>query len=86
MELVPIGLNDVALRCAKRLSGTMYSGQWVEGVRSGYGCELTGDGDLYVGQWHNDSMHGYVSMHRLPRLSSLVSTLVSLVSHFPPSC
>jgi hypothetical protein len=49
-------------------SGTMYMGEWLGGIRQGYGCELGGDGDWYRGQFEDDAITGWVC-HAVSRIS-----------------
>jgi hypothetical protein len=36
----------------------MYKGEWVAGVRQGYGVHILLNGQRYDGPWHRDRMHG----------------------------
>lgn len=45
-------------------TGTMYMGEWVNGTRTGFGCELSGDGDWYRGQFDEDAVTGMVSQRQ----------------------
>ncbi len=53
----------------------MYMGEWQEGLRQGFGCELSGDGDWYRGEFRDDTISGQVCVHcRLPVLSEETHT------------
>ena len=40
-------------------TGNYYDGEWVKGVRCGYGVYMYPDGENYVGQWKDNCRHGY---------------------------
>ena len=40
-------------------SGAVYTGQFLNGTRNGYGQYTFGNGDVYVGEWQNNERHGY---------------------------
>jgi hypothetical protein len=40
-------------------SSVMYSGGWVDGLKSGYGMMMYANGQQYVGGWNNDVQDGY---------------------------
>ena len=39
-------------------NGATYTGQWLEGMRDGYGTQLWPDGSRYEGMWQNDKANG----------------------------
>jgi MORN repeat len=49
----------------------MYMGEWLGGLRQGYGCELGGDGDWYRGQFDDDAITGWVRNDSFSHLLSL---------------
>jgi hypothetical protein len=42
----------------KAQNGRTYSGEFVEGLKSGEGCLDYNNGDVYTGQWSMDKPHG----------------------------
>lgn len=42
----------------KYIDGSIYDGQWVNGVRQGTGFLLKSNGNYYHGEWFADQMHG----------------------------
>lgn len=43
----------------KWLSGATYTGEFVNGNRTGYGKYTFSNGDNYIGEWQNNERHGY---------------------------
>jgi hypothetical protein len=39
-------------------NGAVYTGQWMMGMRDGFGTQLWPDGSRYEGQWRNDKANG----------------------------
>lgn len=39
-------------------NGATYQGQWMSGLRDGYGVQLWPDGSRYEGNWRNDKANG----------------------------
>lgn len=39
-------------------NGSIYDGEWVNGVSEGHGKLTYDNGDIYVGEWKNDLQHG----------------------------
>jgi hypothetical protein len=39
-------------------NGAVYTGQWLMGMRDGFGTQLWPDGSRYEGQWRNDKANG----------------------------
>ncbi|XP_065887233.1 radial spoke head 1 homolog [Dysidea avara] len=46
---------------AKYINGDEYHGDWMDGLRHGYGhlTETNVSGNRYYGDWSNDQCHGY---------------------------
>jgi hypothetical protein len=38
--------------------GHTYEGEWLEGLRSGFGDFRSAEGDRYEGEWRDDVVHG----------------------------
>ena len=38
--------------------GSIYKGQWLNGLRDGYGEIFYNDGSVYEGEWRNDKANG----------------------------
>ena len=40
-------------------NGSVFEGQWRDGVREGYGRLIHVTGDMYEGDWRGDKANGY---------------------------
>lgn len=39
-------------------NGDLYEGQWIDGMKEGYGAFTKENGDYFEGDWHKDMKHG----------------------------
>lgn len=39
-------------------SGAVYDGEWIGGIRDGFGCQTWPDGAKYTGEWRDDKANG----------------------------
>jgi hypothetical protein len=56
--LPPVGLKYNGLAVHTYEDGSVYAGDWVRGMRSGWGVFTTKDGCVYAGEWLTDRHDG----------------------------
>jgi len=54
-------MQMVRVSCTMRTA--MYDGEWVDGVKSGYGIYIYNSADKFEGEWHNDMKHGFGKLY-----------------------
>ena len=52
-------MKPTGLGIMKFENGSLYEGQWENGVRSGYGRLIQDSGNVYEGRWSKDLANGY---------------------------
>ena len=66
---LPLATVRGARRCGKAVfpGGHTYEGEWHGGQRCGFGEFRTAGGDVYIGEWRDDAVHGEVPMPYMVR-------------------